>query len=509
MRQHPIPPFDQNEPRNRVCVADGYGIKLHVRNGHLVIEDGVGRNRRTRRFHKATAKLDRVVLTATSGYVTLEAIRWLTDAAIGLIHLDRDGNLLTSSAAPVGHNPRMRRAQALAATSPIGIEITRRILRRKITGQANVASNIDTRTSSDIQATLFELDTASTLDELRLIEATAALVYWGAWAVIPVRFVQADIDRIPDHWHTIGPRRSPISGNQRRAATPAQAILNYLYALLEGEARIACATAGLDPAIGILHADQPYRDSLAFDVMEPARPLVDRYTLDLLLGHTFRRDDFYETSSGSCRINRQLAHTLAATSPTWRKAVATTIEELTKTLDKKKRPSPRPTATRLTQANRQAGRDDQRRRVKGQPRQTTPRPDSNCSDCGSTIPSGHKRCTACNDRYQALRMPDVAKASWDQRRNSGIDPAHGGKAAAKRGATQARRSEERRRWEAANDMPTESVFTKEILPTIADIPVRVISNATGLSTGYCSKIRKGDVIPHPMHWESLRASARI
>jgi CRISPR/Cas system-associated endonuclease Cas1 len=50
--------------------------------------------------------------------------------------------------------------------------------------------------------------------------------------------------------------------------------LNYLYAVLESEARLAISTLGLDPGLGVLHADSQVRDSLAFDVMEPVRPMV-------------------------------------------------------------------------------------------------------------------------------------------------------------------------------------------------------------------------------------------
>jgi CRISPR/Cas system-associated endonuclease Cas1 len=42
-------------------------------------------------------------------------------------------------------------------------------------------------------------------------------------------------------------------------------MLNYLYALLESEARIAAAAAGLDPGIGFLRVDTDARDSLACD----------------------------------------------------------------------------------------------------------------------------------------------------------------------------------------------------------------------------------------------------
>ena len=51
-------------------------------------------------------------------------------------------------------------------------------------------------------------------------------------------------------------------------------MLNYMYALLESETRLAAAALGLDPGIGFLHVDTDARDSLACDIMEPGRPQV-------------------------------------------------------------------------------------------------------------------------------------------------------------------------------------------------------------------------------------------
>jgi hypothetical protein len=45
----------------------------------------------------------------------------------------------------------------------------------------------------------------------------------------------------------------------------------------ESEACLALLSVGLDPALGILHADQPNRDSFALDAMEPVRPTVDAF----------------------------------------------------------------------------------------------------------------------------------------------------------------------------------------------------------------------------------------
>lgn len=70
-------------------------------------------------------------------------------------------------------------------------------------------------------------------------------------------------------------RHSPLSGGLRLAVTPVHAILNYSFALLESESRLALVALGLDPGLGLgLHADTPNRDSLALDVLEPVRPQI-------------------------------------------------------------------------------------------------------------------------------------------------------------------------------------------------------------------------------------------
>ena len=85
-------------------------------------------------------------------------------------------------------------------------------------------------------------------------------------------FPRSDLKRVPDHWLMFGTRQSPLSGSPRLAVNPPNAILNYLYAVLESEARLAAAALGLDPGLGMVHVDTKARDSLACDLMEPIRP---------------------------------------------------------------------------------------------------------------------------------------------------------------------------------------------------------------------------------------------
>ena len=79
-----------------IVVARGYGLKLRVERRHLVIEDGFGRQRRTRRYHR-TDRLRRLVLIGRDGYVTLDALRWLHDTGAAFVHVDASGELIAAT----------------------------------------------------------------------------------------------------------------------------------------------------------------------------------------------------------------------------------------------------------------------------------------------------------------------------------------------------------------------------------------------------------------------------
>ena len=51
MQAQPTEPADSG-----ICVAHGYGLKIYVHRGHLIVHDGIGRQRHTRRYHRATSQ---------------------------------------------------------------------------------------------------------------------------------------------------------------------------------------------------------------------------------------------------------------------------------------------------------------------------------------------------------------------------------------------------------------------------------------------------------------------
>jgi CRISPR-associated protein Cas1 len=73
------------------------------------------------------------------------------------------------------------------------------------------------------------------------------------------------------------PERYAFHGRRARPARDSfNACLNYGYGMLYAHVEKACILAGLDPHVGILHADRYNKRSMVFDLIEPFRPYVDQ-----------------------------------------------------------------------------------------------------------------------------------------------------------------------------------------------------------------------------------------
>lgn len=493
-----------------VCVADGYGLRISIQKRHLVVADGQGAHRRTRRYPKVGHGLRRLVILGHTGTISLEALRWLDRVGIVTTHIDTDGQLLTQSVTPGPDNARLRRAQALAPTTTAGLEITRRLLDAKLAGQANVATtHLDaltvTETISDLRTDLADADT---LAECREIEAAAAAAYFPAWTGrVRLTFARNDLDRIPDHWTHYTGRRSLLPrshGSARNAADPVNAILNYLYALAEIECRNACHRLGLDPGLGILHTDNPRRDSLALDIIEPLRPHIDAWTIDLADGHIFRADDFHETDTGNCRILPPLTHHLANTLPTWQHHASPWAEMIAHHLADQS-PLEIAKTTPLTSTRRRAmsnATSAQRRKPPGaKDSAAVPQPSMSvvarpCRDCGN--PVQHHQRSYCPDCWPARRNEAGVKGTAVARdqlasptgRKARSDAISAGKAAAA----------ERTALEHGYRIDDWA----EVLRMVQGLTLAEIMAATSLSIAHASRIRTGKARAHPRHWAPLQ-----
>jgi hypothetical protein len=285
-------------------------------------------------------------------------------------------------------------------------------------------------------------------------------------------------------------------------------MLNYLYALLEAETSIAARVVGLDPGLGVLHADQLNRDSLAADLMEPVRPAVDLYLARLLASRSFAAGDFFETRQGVCRIMPTLARELARTAPHWGRLAGVVAEDVAALLeggtsDHTVRPTP------ISGRNRSAGRGAFARTRAS----VAPKPPARCTVCGDRTPPGRDTCgSECEEEARSDALVSFAAAGTDALANyraAGGKPLLGEGARRRIGSRSADLTAAAREWQRTHEWPTDlGAFDRNILPALADVPPAVLARATGLSVAYCRQVKGGRATPHPMWWQAMSEIAR-
>jgi len=497
-------------PPGGVLVLTGYGLDVRVWRGRLRVADGIGRDRREAIVHRATGRLRRLVVLGHSGSISLEAIRWLADVGAGFLQIDADGRVLAAFGPPGTDRPGLRRAQARALDTPLGVDLARRLIAQKIAAQSETLASVGeadvtARTLATILEAVTRLHVAATRDDVRMAEAMAAAVYWSELSSASVRFAARDEGSVPAHWRTVGVRSSPLTGSPRLASNPANAILNYLYAILEAEATIAARVVGLDPGLGVLHADQLNRDSLSTDLMEPVRPIVDRYVFDLLAERRFAAADFFETRQGVCRVTPQLARELAEAALDWGRVVGRVAEDVARRLEASGNARPMPTP--VSGRNRSAGRQTQTR-----PDRTDRRPAAlarSCRQCGSPVERSQVTGPGpCTDDARSQRLATFAAAG---RRRAAELRSAGTTPDAVRSFERMRIGERNsdlvaaaRAWQATHQWPAPGTFERDVRPRLEGVSAAAIARATGLSRGYCQLIKRGEAVPHPMWWETLQ-----
>ncbi len=431
--------FCRDQIDTHVLVLDGYGIGISVARGHLLLRDRLGRHRRERRLPRAQRTVRRIVVLGHTGHISLEAVRWCADTGITLLQIDADGTVLLTAGPSGIDDPRIRRAQAAAATSSVGLEVTRALLTAKLDGQAAVAEQH--RHESGAAATITrlseQLHDADTVRACRDLEADAANIYFAAWTrAARCAFAERDLARVPDHWTSFAARTSRLHRGKtpRGAADPINALLNYGYALAEAECRTAILAVGLDPGLGIVHTDSRARDSLVLDLLEPLRPIVDQHVLELLQGRHLRADDFNETRTGECRLPPSLTHDLAQWMPDLARAVAPITEKVAHAVARSS-PTAIELRTPLTRAKTRAAQTSSRGSAPRQPARP-PAPMPTCRSCGSTLfVRRRKLCSSCwsvTRKDLAEQRATAGLAALAAARAGGTDPTHSPEAREKR-----------------------------------------------------------------------------
>jgi CRISPR-associated endonuclease Cas1 len=491
------------DPRDpTISVADGHGLQISVHRGHLIIRDGIGTHRRERRIARADRTIKRLVILGQSGSLSIEALRWCRDVDIAVVVIDPFKPSVIAVAAPhTHHDARLRRAQALTIDTDLQLALVKQLLDVKLAGQSRVARErfADADAVDAIEQARAELAAVSEVRRALLCEANAASVYFKAWAGLRVRFAKTDLPKIPKAWTRYAQRTSILTDNSspRNATHPINALANYLYALAETEAVLACHVLGLDPALGLLHADKAGRDSLALDLLETIRPDIDDYLIDLVQSHVLTRADFYETRTGQCRLLAPLTHALAETIPAWGQALAPHVEAIAHAM-----------------VDAAGGQPRKRKPLTGKPRASARnrqapakalRPEPRCPDCGQPMADRRRlRCPNCH----ATANRNLARERLQQAQQRlallvAQHPQPDGNTM--RGARVSVSRAEAAAWEVDNQDAVTDVdhYRSLILPGLQALPIAAIQTAIGVTTDAAWRIREGTLTPHARHWSAL------
>ena len=303
-------------------VLAGHGVRLHIHRGTLMVTHGFThypQKAREQRFFPGDPNLpSRIIVLSADGSISLDVARWLAEQHVPLILLDYRGQVVNILATETtAADLTLRRAQIEALSDRRGLVLASALIEQKLKGSLDTLATLPGSAAQEsaidrVASLLHQLreDPPQTIDELRLREAWAAISYFAAWRTIPLRWKGTNKNPIPPEWRRIGMRQDFLRRSNRNARHPVNAMLNYGYAVLESQVRIAIAESGLDPTMGYLHVCQPGRQALVYDLIEPYRPQVDRQVLDFVRSDAFASRDFILDSKGVCRLHPQLAKTL-------------------------------------------------------------------------------------------------------------------------------------------------------------------------------------------------------
>lgn len=320
-------PGRRRKPERPIIILTGYGVRLFVDHGTLVTQNGLThypqQREQWRFFPGEWRSPSRIVVIDAKGSISFDALRWLAAQNSELLHLDWRGEVVSV----VGGNgyaiDRKRAAAQLAARdNGTGLKLGHQLIAEKIDNSiSTLREALPPSPEIDLAVRKLQNDVAQircappkSISGLLGIEGRGAYTYFGAWRSVPLRWRGTSRHAVPDDWFRIGTRQSmaatKMKNRNRHASHPVNAMLNYAYGVLRRQTHQHVMAAGLDPSIGYLHGNYGKKAALAYDLMEPLRPVADRRVLEFVRHQVFEPADFVLTSDGVCRLNSQLARSV-------------------------------------------------------------------------------------------------------------------------------------------------------------------------------------------------------
>ena len=234
-----------------------------------------------------------------AGQVTTDALDQCVRRRVRVAALTRGGRIRFIVGGPTTGNVHLRIAQYMTSTTPAHkLSLCKVIVAAKLRSATQILSRWSrdhrnpsvatelSRRARMVSECIDRLAHAPTPDHVRGIEGDAARIHFGG------------ISRILS-----GGSLGFSARTRRPPRDPVNAALSFCYSLVVTEGTGACDTVGLDPQIGFLHDPRSGRPSLALDLAEELRPLVDRFVVGIVRRHQLRPADFTTTPGGGVYLN--------------------------------------------------------------------------------------------------------------------------------------------------------------------------------------------------------------
>lgn len=268
-------------------VLDTRGLTMQKRNGCFLLK--------TEQHERIISPLKvSSIAVASSCAISSQAIQLAIDHQIPIYFLNPLGKVQGQLwSAHFGPLAELRRQQVLFAQHPAATAWVIDLYRHKTQQQLQVMRFLQNRRPSQSAALTARMEAMQLLaddlaqhqhthldscaDTLRGIEGSIARHYWASLALA-----------LPDAY-------SFDTRNRHPATDSFNAALNYAYGMLYTTVETALFAAGLDPYLGIFHADQYAKPTLSYDLIEPFRPWADRLVIELCLADEWPAAAFART----------------------------------------------------------------------------------------------------------------------------------------------------------------------------------------------------------------------
>lgn len=277
-------------------VIDTSGVTIRYHNASFVVEDLNGT-----KIEVSPDKITGIAVKTSDCAIHSGAVMLAAEKNIPILFFGKYGTVKASLRSPHFTGlADLRRRQALFMTHPEAVPWLIQLFGTKLEGQLEVLAFLikaQPAAEKSIRATMDKMKqisagfqevvvgktyshTGEVAASLMGIEGSIAREYWGMLSEL-----------MPEAWKF-------DSRSRRPALDGFNAVLNYLYGMTYPVVESALFSAGLDPYLGLLHADEYDSPSLAFDCIEPFRPWVDELVLTQFLNGYVHGDMFTIEEAG-------------------------------------------------------------------------------------------------------------------------------------------------------------------------------------------------------------------